>query len=155
MPPGFSFFDRGDDGHARASREGVEFWIPLAFTDAQKSDSARTRYGFLHVGRLRSGATVEQAQAQIDAVHDANVKRFPEFRYAELGMYTAVTPLQEALTRDIRRHSLSAVGRRRLCVAHRGHQHCQSLSRSGAHAGARTRHAALAWGAPVSRSPDN
>ena len=102
MPTGFSFFERGDDGHARASHEGVEFWIPLAFTDAQKSDSARTRYGFLHVGRLRPGATLEQVQAQLDAVHDANVKRFPEFRYAELGMYTAVTPLQDALTRDIR-----------------------------------------------------
>ena len=65
--------------------------------------AARTRYGFFHIGRLRPGATVEQVQAQLDALHARNVKRFPQFRYAELGMYTAVTPLQEALTRGVRR----------------------------------------------------
>jgi predicted permease len=102
MPPGFAFFDRGDDGHAQSSTRGVQFWIPLALTAAQKSDGARTRYGYFHIGRLRAGATVDQVQAQIDAVHAAIVKRFPEFRYSELGMYTLVTPLQDALTRDIR-----------------------------------------------------
>ena len=103
MPAEFSFFDLGYDGHARTSGREVQFWIPLALTPAQKSDSARTRYGFFHIGRLRPGATVEQAQAQIDALHATNVKRFPQFSFAELGMYTAVTPLQEALTRGIRR----------------------------------------------------
>ncbi len=102
MPPGFSFFDRGYDGHARTPNQDVQFWIPLALTAAQKSDSARTRYGFFQVGRLRPGATVEQAQAQIDAVRTAIVRRFPQFRYDELGMYTVVMPLQDALTRDIR-----------------------------------------------------
>jgi predicted permease len=103
MPRGFSFFDSGDGGHARAPDRRVEFWLPLAFTAAQKSDDGRTRYGFFHVGRLRDDATVEQVQAQINAVHAANRERFPQFRYAELGMYTAVTPLQEALTRNVRR----------------------------------------------------
>ena len=102
MPQGFRFFDLGYDGHAGSSTRDVQFWIPLAFTAAQKSDSARTRYGFFHVGRLRAGATIEQVQAQIDAVHARNVERFPQFRFAELGMYTAVTPLHEALTRGIR-----------------------------------------------------
>jgi putative ABC transport system permease protein len=102
MPPGFSFFDREYSGHAE-SAQGIQFWIPLSFTPEQKSDRARTRYGFFHVGRLRPGATVEQAQAQLDVLHAATVKRFPQFRYAELGMYSAVTPLQEALTRPIRR----------------------------------------------------
>jgi len=102
MPREFRFFDRAYAGHAEAS-PGVQFWIPLAFTPEQKSDRARTRYGFFHVGRLRPGATVEQAQAQLDALHAATVKRFPQFSYDELGMYSAVTPLQEALTRPIRR----------------------------------------------------
>jgi predicted permease len=101
MPPGFSFFDQGYDGHASA--EGVQFWIPLAFAPEQKSDDARARYGFFHIGRLRSEATVEQVQAQLDALHAENVKRFPELRFTELGMYSTVTPLQEALTRRIRR----------------------------------------------------
>jgi predicted permease len=103
MPPGFSFFESGYGGHALVPGQDIQFWIPLAFTPEQKSDRARTRYGFFHVGRLRPGATVELVQAQIDAVHATIVKRFPEFRLAELGMYTVVTPLQEALTRDVRR----------------------------------------------------
>ncbi len=91
MPAGFSFFD-----------PDVEFWIPLAFTQAERSDDARTRYGFFHVGRLRPQATVAQVQAQIDALNAASFKRFPQFGLADLRMHTAVTPLQEALTRNIR-----------------------------------------------------
>ena len=102
MPAGFSFFDRGYDGHAGESPV-VQFWIPLTFTAEQKSDNGRTRYGFFHIGRLANGATVQQVQGQLDALHAANVKRFPQFNYTELGMYSAVTPLQEALTRRIRR----------------------------------------------------
>ena len=102
MPGGFSFFDQGYDGHTGAS-DGIQFWIPLAFTPEQKSDNGRTRYGFFHIGRLRADASVQQVQAQLDALRTANAKRFPQFRYDELGMYTAVTPLQEALTRRVRR----------------------------------------------------
>jgi hypothetical protein len=62
----------------------------------------RTRYVFFHVGRIRPGATIEQVQAQVDALNAANFERFPELGLAELGMYTAVTPLQDALTRSVR-----------------------------------------------------
>ncbi|MPZ19791.1 MAG: FtsX-like permease family protein [Luteitalea sp.] len=102
MPRGFSFFELGNDGHARTAGEQVQFWIPLAFTAAQRSDEERTRYGFFHVGRLRPDATVEQVQAQVDALNAANFERFPQFGLSELRMYTAVTPLQEALTRSVR-----------------------------------------------------
>jgi predicted permease len=103
MPRGFAFFGLGADGHARPEGDGTQFWIPLALTPAQRADSARTRYGYFHVGRLRPDATVAHVRAQIDAINAANIKRFPQFGWAELGMYTAVTPLQEALTRDVRR----------------------------------------------------
>ena len=102
MPPDFRFFDQANDGHAAADR-GVQFWIPLAFTPEQKTDRARARYGYFQIGRLRPGATVEQAQAQLDSLHADTVARFPQLRYAELGMYSVVTPLQEALTRPLRR----------------------------------------------------
>ena len=102
MPRGFSFFDHGDDGHARTPGDEIQFWIPLAFTPAQRSDDARTRYGFFHVGRLRPGATIEQVRAQVDALNAENFRRFPQYGLAELGMYTAVTPLHEALTRKVR-----------------------------------------------------
>jgi putative ABC transport system permease protein len=62
MPREFSFFEQGYDGHDTTS-QGIQFWIPLAFTSEQRSDTARTRYGFFHLGRLRPGATVQQVQA--------------------------------------------------------------------------------------------
>jgi predicted permease len=102
MPAGFSFFDQGYAGHAN-SGDGIQFWIPLAFRPEQKSEDGRTRYGFYHIGRLRPDATIDHVQSQLNALRAANAKRFPQFRYDELGMYTAVTPLQEALTRRIRR----------------------------------------------------
>ena len=65
--------------------------------------------GVAHAIRLLSGRppaarrTVEQVRAQIDALNAENVQRFPDLQFAELGMYTAVTPLQDALTRSVRR----------------------------------------------------
>ena len=103
MPPGFSFFETGGDGHVRTDGDEIQFWLPLAFTAAQKSDAARTRYGFYHIGRIRTGATIDQVRAQVDALNARNFERFPQFNLAELGMYTAVTPLQDALTRSVRR----------------------------------------------------
>lgn len=102
MPRDFSFFDPFPRGHAAGVR-GVQFWLPLAFTPEQKSENARTRYGFFHIGRMRPGVTVAQVQAQLDALHASNVKRFPQFNYTELGMYSTVARLQEALTRPVRR----------------------------------------------------
>ena len=102
MPRGFSFFDTGGSGHAPAVGDRIQFWIPLAFTSAQMSDDARTRYGFFHIGRMRPGATIDQVRTQIDAINAANIKRFPQFGFDRLGMYTAVTPLQQALTRGVR-----------------------------------------------------
>jgi putative ABC transport system permease protein len=102
MPREFSFFDQGYDGHATEDA-GVQFWLPLIFTPQQKSDNARSRYGFFHIGRLQPGATVQQVREQLNALHAVNVRRFPQFRFAELGMYPSVLPLQEALTRGFRR----------------------------------------------------
>lgn len=102
MPRGFRFFEMGDDGHARVEGEQIAFWLPMALTDEHRSVNARTRYGFYHIGRLRPGATIDQVRSQIDTLNADNAARFPQFRYTELKMYTAVTPLQEALTRKVR-----------------------------------------------------
>jgi putative ABC transport system permease protein len=102
MPAGFTFFDGGEDGHVGA-RQGVQFWIPMIFTPEQRTDAARTRYGFIHIGRLKPDATVQQVRDQLAALRAANARRFPQFRYDELGMYTSVMPLHDALTRRFRR----------------------------------------------------
>jgi predicted permease len=103
MPRGFSFFERGNDGHAPGAGDGVNFWIPLAETPALKADNARTRYGYYQIGRLRVGATIDQLRAQSDAWNQQMFERFPQFNFTGLQMYTSVLPLQEALTRGVRR----------------------------------------------------
>ncbi len=82
----------------------VRLWIPLAFPARMKTDEARHNNSWQSVGRLRPGATVGQAQAQVDAVNAANLERIPVFKQILLnaGYHTVVVPLQEDLVRDIR-----------------------------------------------------
>src|SRR5262249_2075286 len=82
----------------------ARFWVPLAFTAQQKSDDNRHSNNFYHVGRLKPGATLTQAQAQIDALNTANLDRFPQFKQILInaGFYTTVEPLQEMLVRDVK-----------------------------------------------------
>ncbi|HEY7292364.1 MAG TPA: ABC transporter permease [Vicinamibacterales bacterium] len=80
------------------------FWMPAAFTNEQKSDEQRHSNNWMNLGRLKPGATREQAQSQVDALNAANLKRFPQ--YSELlinaGFHSPVMPLQEFLVRDIK-----------------------------------------------------
>lgn len=92
MPPGFAFVN-----------PEVRFWVPLAFSAAD-----RTRYhsnNWYHIGRLKSGATAAQLQAQLDALNAANMKRLPEFKelLVNAGFHTKVEPLQHMLVKDVER----------------------------------------------------
>ncbi|MCP3964184.1 MAG: ABC transporter permease [bacterium] len=69
MPEGFAFPDTR-----------VEIWRPFAFTPEQTSDDARGNEFSRMLARLAPGATLEQAQHQIDAIHRANMERFPDAR---------------------------------------------------------------------------
>ncbi len=82
----------------------VLVWTPVAFTDEQKSDDARHSNNWTNVGRLKPGATIGVAQAQVDALNAANLERFPAFKelLINAGFRTAVEPLQERLVRDVR-----------------------------------------------------
>src|SRR5689334_11909295 len=42
----------------------ARFWIPLAFTAQQKTDDNRHSNNWYDIGRLKSGATIQQAQSQ-------------------------------------------------------------------------------------------
>jgi predicted permease len=93
MPRGFLFVD-----------PDVMLWTPLAFTPQQKSDAQRHSNNFQDIGRLKPGASVEQAQQQINALNAANLERFPQYRelLINAGFHTTVVPLQDSLVRDIR-----------------------------------------------------
>ena len=93
LPKGFSFLD-----------PDVRFWVPLAFTAEQKSDESRHSNNWSYVGRLKPGATVEQARQQIDALNARNLDRFPELKQILInaGFHTVVVPLQAYLVRELR-----------------------------------------------------
>ena len=83
--------------------EGVKLWVPLALTDQQKSARPGGPRAWMF-GRLKSGATLQQARSQIDALNTRNLERFPFFAtfVTNAGFHTIVVPLQDDLVRDVR-----------------------------------------------------
>jgi predicted permease len=82
----------------------VMLWVPLAFNADAKSDSRRHSNNFQNIGRLKPGATVEQAQQQINALNTANLERFPQYRelLINAGFHTTAERLQDNLVRDVK-----------------------------------------------------
>jgi predicted permease len=85
-------------------RPDVMLWRALAFTAIQKSDQMRHSNSFQQIARLKAGATIEQAQAEIDRLNAANLDRFPQFKELTInaGFHTLVRPLQDDMVRDVR-----------------------------------------------------
>ncbi|MEO8504775.1 MAG: ABC transporter permease, partial [Acidobacteriota bacterium] len=92
MPPGFHFVD-----------STIELWMPLAFTTEEKSDDARHSNNGMLIGRLKPGATLEQARSQVDALNARNLELFPHLKQAliDAGFHTVTVPLQQDLVRDL------------------------------------------------------
>jgi predicted permease len=93
MPKEFQFIDAD-----------VRLWTPLAFTAEQRSDDNRHNNSWESIGRLRPGATIGQAQAQVDAVNAADLDRVPAFKplLVNAGFHTVVVPLQDDLVRTVK-----------------------------------------------------
>jgi predicted permease len=91
MPPDFSFVD-----------PEVRVWIPLAFTAGEKA--VHHSNNWYNIGRLKPGATIQQVQAQIDALNVANLEKLPQMKQILInaGFYTAVEPLQDMLVKDVK-----------------------------------------------------
>ena len=82
----------------------VMVWTPLAFTPKQKSDDSRHSNNWQQISRLKPGATIEQAQSQLDALTAANMTRFPQFKelLINAGFHTVAVSLQDFLVRDVK-----------------------------------------------------
>lgn len=82
----------------------VKLWVPKAFTAEEKSDDSRHSNNWTFVGRLKPGATLQQAQAQVDALNAANLDRFPELKeiLVNAGFHTVAVSFRQQLVRDIR-----------------------------------------------------
>ncbi len=91
MPQGFQFVD-----------PEARYWVPLAFTPRQKE--ARHSSNWHSIGRLKPGATIEQARAQLDAINAANDQRFPQWKEVlkNAGFYVSAEPLLDMLVKDVR-----------------------------------------------------
>ena len=82
----------------------VRLWLPAAFNDREKSDDSRHSNNWSEIARLRPGATIPQAQAQVDAMNAANLERFPQFKQflINAGFHTQVRWLQDVLVRNVK-----------------------------------------------------
>lgn len=69
LPAGFVFLN-----------PDVQLFRPAAFTAREKSDESRHSNNWQQFGRLKPGATLQQAQSQLDAINAANMERFPAWR---------------------------------------------------------------------------
>lgn len=58
----------------------IQLFRPAAFTAREKSDDSRHSNNWQQFGRLKAGATLQQAQSQLDAINAANLERFPQWR---------------------------------------------------------------------------
>jgi len=92
MPTNFSFVD-----------PEARLWMPIAFTPEEKT--VHHSNNWYHVARLKPGATIQQAQAQVDALNNENLDRFPEFKelLINAGFHTIVERLQDMMTRGVKR----------------------------------------------------
>ncbi|HEX6322436.1 MAG TPA: ABC transporter permease [Vicinamibacterales bacterium] len=82
----------------------INLWTPLAFTPEDKADDRRHSNSYQMIGRLKPGASVEQAQLQLNAINARNDERFPHFRQIlkDAGFRTSAVLLQPDLVREIR-----------------------------------------------------
>lgn len=69
LPPGFVFLN-----------PEIQLFRPAAFTAREKSDESRHSNNWQQFGRLKPGATLHQAQSQLDAINAANFERFPAWQ---------------------------------------------------------------------------
>jgi predicted permease len=80
----------------------VRLWIPAAFTDEQKT--VHHNNNWYNIGRLKPGASIQQAQAQVNAVNAANLEKFPQMKelLVNAGFHSVVEPLQDMLVKDVK-----------------------------------------------------
>jgi predicted permease len=81
----------------------VRIWIPTAFAPRDRGESRRHSNSFQMIARLRPGATLAQAQQQIDAINGAQLERSPIRQpLIDAGYTTRAVMFQDRLVRDVR-----------------------------------------------------
>jgi predicted permease len=93
LPSGFQFVD-----------PDVQLWTAVAFSAEERSDESRHSNNWQQIARLEPGATIEQAQSQIDAINAANLDRFPQLKeiVINVGFHTLVKGFHADLVENSR-----------------------------------------------------
>src|SRR5258707_1431372 len=74
-----------------------DVWVPIAYTDVERA--VRDNHNDAVIARLKSGVTVERAQAEMDAISQRLEHEYPQ---ANTGWGATVVPLQELIVGEIR-----------------------------------------------------
>lgn len=92
LPPGFRFLS-----------SQIRIFLPLSSEEAEHNLAARHNNSVLQIARLAPGATIVDAQAQIDAHNAAHAAEFPQAKeVAESGFHTTVVQLHADHVASIR-----------------------------------------------------
>ncbi len=91
MPARFLFMD-----------PDVRVWLPAAFTAEERE--VHHSNNWQNIGRLKPGATIQQAQAQIEALNRVNLERIPSLKplLIAAGFHTVTVPLEDMLVSQVR-----------------------------------------------------
>ena len=82
----------------------ARLFLPLAFAPEDRSDDQRHSNNFLMIGRLKPGATIDQAQRQIESINAAQLERTPiKQMLIDAGFTTRTIPLQDRMVQEVRR----------------------------------------------------
>ncbi len=94
MPRGFAFVD-----------PDVRIWIPLAFSNEDRSEDRRYSQNHDEVARLAPGATIEQARQRVDVLNAANLERAGKLKpmLVSAGYSSRLVPFADDLVNSVRR----------------------------------------------------
>ncbi len=93
LPRDFSFLEND-----------IDIFRPASFTPQAKDDSQRHSNNWQMIGHLKSGATIDQVRAQVDALNARNDERFPQFRelLKNAHFHTVSVFLADDVVRDVK-----------------------------------------------------
>ena len=98
MPERFSFPLRGP----AANSEPADVWVPMAFTEQETSERG-SRFNNSVIGRLRDGATVAEAQAELDVLARQVAAEYPPILQNNAdALRMSVQPLREEVAGAVR-----------------------------------------------------
>ena len=94
MPRSFTFVD-----------PEVRIWIPLAFSNEERSEDRRYSQNHDEIARLAPGATIGQAKPRIDALNAANLEKAGPLKamLVATGYHSRIVPFADDLVADVRR----------------------------------------------------